>query len=141
MAYDILLLREIFIVSSVEITGFTCFCTKAIKNAKRRPQSRLAAALSKQLIIKCNFIHEKNNFLELQNKEISLIIIVAYIQSNTDLETKYPALPETFQCCQGKARMILGGNFNCRLDSTDGNRQLSKFLIKWNIHCVNDNKE
>ena len=124
MAYDILQLREIFIVNSVEIPGFTCFCTKAIKSAKGRPQGGLAAALSKQLIVKCNFIHENNNLLELQIKEISLIIIVAYIPPNNDLETKNQALTETFQCCQGKARMILGGDYNCRLESTDGKRQL-----------------
>ena len=68
-------------------------------------------------------------------KEFSLIIIVAYFPSKTDLETTYQALAEAFQCCQGRARMILGGNFNCRLDSTERGNLLCEFLINWNIQC------
>ena len=59
----------------------------------------------------------------------------------TDLETIYQALTETFQCCQGKARMVLGGDFNCRLDSSERGNSLCEFLINWNLHCVNDIKE
>ena len=34
IAYDILILTETFSLNSVEILGFTCFCTKAIKNGR-----------------------------------------------------------------------------------------------------------
>ena len=141
IAYDILLLTETLSVNSVEIPGFTCFCTKAIKSGKGRPQSGLAIALSKQLRITCNVLHQNNKLLALQIKEFSLIIIVAYFPPKTDLETIYQALTETFQCCQGKARMVLGGDFNCRLDSSERGNSLCEFLINWNLHCVNDIKE
>ena len=74
-------------------------------------------------------------------KEFSLIIIVAYFPPKTDLETIYKALTEAFQCCQGRAHMILGGDFNCRLNSTERGNLLCVFLINWNLHCVNDNEE
>ena len=37
--------------------------------------------------------------------------------------------------------MILGDDFNCRLDSTERGNLLCEFLIIWNLHCVNDNEE
>ena len=37
--------------------------------------------------------------------------------------------------------MILGGDFNCRLDSTERGILLCEFLINWNLHCVSDNEE
>ena len=141
IAYDILLLTETLSVNSVEIPGFTCFCTKAIKSGKGRPQSGVAIALNKQLRITCNVLHQNNKLLALQIKEFSLIIIVAYFPPKTDLETKYQALTEAFQCCQGKARMVLGGDFNCRLDSSERGNSPCEFLIIWNLHCVNDIKE
>ena len=141
IAYDILLLTETFSINSVEIPGFTCFCTKAIKSEKGRPQSGLAIALSKQLRITCSVLHQNNKLLALQIKEFSLIIIVAYFLPKTDLETIYQALTEAFQCCQGRALMILGGDFYCRLDSTERGNILCEFLINWNLHCVNDNEE
>ena len=77
----------------------------------------------------------------MQIKELSLIIIVAYFLPEINLETIYQALTEAFQCCQGRARMILGGDFNCGLDSTERGNLLCEFLINWNLHCVNDNEE
>ena len=77
----------------------------------------------------------------MQIKELSLIIIVAYFSTKTDLETIYQILNDAFQYCQGRARMILGGDFNCRLDSTERGNLLCEILINWNLHCVNDNEE
>ena len=141
IAYNILLLKETFSVNSVEIPGFTCFCTKAIKSGKGRPQNGLAIALSKRLRIISNVLHQNKKLLALQIKEFSLIIIVAYFPPKTDLETIYKALTEKFQCRQGRARMVLGGDFNCRLDSTERGNLLCEFFINWNLHCVNDNDE
>ena len=141
IASDILLLRELFSLKSVEIPGFTCFCTKAIKSGKGRPQSGLAIALSKQLRITCNVLHRNNKLLAVQIKEFSLIIIVATFPPKTDLETMYQALTVAFQCCQGRARIFLGGDLNCRLDSTERGNLLWEILINWTIHCVNDNEE
>ena len=141
IAYDILILTERFSVNSVEITGFTCFCTKIIKSGKGRSQSGLAIAPSKQLRFTCNVLHQNNKLLAQQIKEFSLIIIVAYFPPKTDLETIYQALTEAFQCFQGRARMIMGGDFNCRLDSTERGNLLCEFLINWNLHCVNENEE
>ena len=141
IAYDILLLIETFSLNSVEILGFTCYCTKAIKSGKGWPQSGLAIALSKQLGITSNILHQNKKILALQIKEFSLIIIVAYFPLKTDLETIYQALTEKIQCRQGRARMILGGDFNCRLDSTERGNLLCEFFINWNLHCVNDNEE
>ena len=36
--------------------------------------------------------------------------------------------------------MILGGDFNFRLDLTERGNLLCEFLINWNLHCVNDNE-
>ena len=77
IAYNILLLTETFIAVSVEISGFTCFCTKAIENEKGRLESGLAVPLSKKLRITCNVLHQNNKLLALDIKEISLIIILA----------------------------------------------------------------
>ena len=91
MAYEILLLREIFIVNSV------------VSHASAgRPQSGLAAALSKQLLIKCNFIHKNNNLLELQIKEISLIIIVACIPQTPIQRQIIKHLPKLFNAAKAK---------------------------------------
>ena len=98
IAYDILLLTETFSLNSVEIPGFTCFCTKAIKSGKGRLQSGLAIALSNQLRNTCNVLHQNSKLLAVQIKEFSLIIIVAYFPPKIDLETIYQALTEAFQC-------------------------------------------
>ena len=96
-------------------------------------QSGLAIALSKQLRIPCNVLHQNNKLLAVQIKELSLVIIVAYFPPKTDLETIYQALTEAFHFCQGRARMILGGDFNCRLDSTERGNLLCEFLLNWNL--------
>ena len=85
--------------------------------------------------------YQNNKLLAVQIKEFNLIIIVAYFLPETNIETIYQALNEAFQCCQGRARMILGGDFNCRLDSTERGNLLCEFLINWNLRCVNDNEE
>ena len=139
IADDILLITETFSGNSVEIPGFTCFCTKAIKSGKGRPQSGLSIALSKLLRITCMVLHQNNELSAVQIKEFSLIIIVAYFPSKTELEAIYQALTEAFQCCQGRARMILDGDFNCRLDSTETGNLLCQLLSNWILHCVNDN--
>ena len=141
VAYDVLLLTETFRVNSAEIPGFTCFCTKAIKSGKGQPRSGLAIALSKQLRITCNVLHQNNELLALKIKEFSLIIIVAYFPPKTDLGTINQALTEALQCCLGRAHMILGGDFNCGLDSLERGNLLCDFLINWNLQCVNDNEE
>ena len=69
------------------------------------------------------------------------MINISRFHFETDLETIYQALTEAFQCCQGRARMILGGDFNCRLDSTERGSLLCEFLLNLKLHCVNDNEE
>ena len=96
------------------------------KNAKQRSKNGLANALSKQLRITCNVSHQ-NKKLALQIKEISLIITVVYFPPKNDIGTIYQALTEVFQCCQGKARMIIDGDFNSRLDSAERGNSLYEF--------------
>ena len=68
-------------------------------------------------------------------------VIHFFLSLSKCLETIYQALIKAFQCCQDRARMILGGDFNCRLDSAERGNLLCEFLINWNLHCVNDNGE
>ena len=101
---------------------------KGKKKGRERSQSGLAIALSNQLRNIYNVCHQNDKLLALYIKALSLTVIVPYFSPKTNLGTIYQALTRALQCCQGKPRIILGDEFNCRLDSTERAISLYCFL-------------
>ena len=98
----------------------------------------LCNALNRKLKLTQRQIYALDNISANNSDSLKLSLAVCYFSPLTELETIVADISDCLEKCKHKELIIIGGDFNCRIDAGERGKHLCEIQIDVGFTCLND---